>query len=139
MSCEGLLVVHAVSTFAMVGLIWFVQVVHYPMLARHAGEGFGEVEREHCNRTGFVAAPLMLVEVMTAALLMIGGFNPPLFLLAVILLIGAWISTFLLQVPCHKALLSGWNEEVHRRLVATNWIRTIIWTLRSFIMAFILV
>jgi hypothetical protein len=89
MSCEGLLVVHAVSTFAMVGLIWFVQVVHYPMLARHAGEGFGEVEREHCNRTGFVAAPLMLVEVMTAALLMIGGFNPPLFLLAVILLIGA--------------------------------------------------
>jgi hypothetical protein len=24
----------------------------------------------------------------------------------------------------------GWDDDVHRRLVSTNWIRTIGWTLR---------
>jgi hypothetical protein len=139
MSSEWLLVVHAASTFSMLGLIWFVQIVHYPMLARYSRGDFGAVEREHCDRTGFVAAPLMLAEAFTGVLLLVGGFHTPLFLASMALLGLVWLSTFLLQVPCHRALVAGWNERAHRRLVATNWIRTIGWTLRSLIIAFILV
>lgn len=139
MSQEWLLVAHAAATFSMLGLIWFVQVVHYPMIARYSRGDFGAVEREHCDRTGFVAAPLMLVEAFTGVWLLVLGFHSPLFQVSMALLGLVWLSTFLLQVPCHRALLAGWSDRAHRRLVATNWIRTAGWTLRSLIIAFILV
>lgn len=139
MSPEWLLVLHAASTFSMFGLIWFVQVVHYPMLARHSQEAFGSIEREHCDRTGFVAAPLMLLEAGSGVALFAAGFQSPLFLSGLGLLGIIWASTFLLQVPCHRTLLAGWDDHTHSRLVRTNWIRTAGWTLRSIIMAFILV
>lgn len=139
MTREWILVLHAAATFSMLGLIWFVQIVHYPMMSRFAREDFSAAEREHCDRTGFVAAPLMLFEAATGALLLIGGFHDPLFFVSMALLGIIWSSTFLLQVPRHRALLGGWNERAHHRLVATNWIRTACWTLRSIIISFILV
>jgi hypothetical protein len=51
------------------------------------------------------------------------------------LLLAVWGSTFLLQVPCHERLSAGWDEAVHARLVATNWIRTAGWTLRLVLLA----
>jgi L-asparagine transporter-like permease len=42
-----------------------------------------------------------------------------------------WIATFALQVPCHNRLGKGFDEAVHMRLVRTNWLRTVGWTLRS--------
>jgi hypothetical protein len=123
--------IHLFATFGMTGLIWFVQIVHYPMLARHAGPGFARTEREHCNRTGMVAAPLMLLELATLALLLLAGWRQPALLASIPLLVLLWLSTFLLQVPCHRALLAGWNPVAHRRLVRSNWIRTSAWTARS--------
>lgn len=123
--------VHLLTTFAMTGLIWFVQIVHYPMLARFGPDAFGEIEREHCDRTGFVVAPLMLVEASTAILLWLAGWRQPLFLLSLGLLALLWASTALVQVPLHRLLLQGRNEPALRRLVATNWIRTLAWTARS--------
>jgi hypothetical protein len=35
-----------------------------------------------------------------------------------------------LQVPCHRTLERGFDPAVARRLVATNWIRTVCWSLR---------
>ena len=122
---------HLASTLCMTGLIWFVQIVHYPMMSRFPRWNFSAVEREQCDRTGFVAAPLMLVEMATLGLLLLEGFRAPLFLWSAILLAVIWASTFLLQVPAHRALLNGWNPKIQRRLVWTNWIRTIGWSARS--------
>ena len=135
MPTDWIVAAHLFATFAMTGIIWFVQVVHYPMLARLPHENFGELEREHCDRTGFVVAPPMLVEAFTLVWLLFRGFHAPLFLFTAALLGVVWISTFTLQVPAHRALLQGWNEPAHRRLVFTNWIRTTAWTLRAVILA----
>ena len=54
------------STLAMVGLIWFVQVVHYPLFAKVGSAGFTEYEQLHQQRTTLVVAPLMLTEAATA-------------------------------------------------------------------------
>ncbi len=48
-----------------------------------------------------------------------------------LLLALVWFSTFLIQVPCHETLAVSFQAQVHRRLVATNWIRTVAWTLRG--------
>ena len=37
---EVLVVAHAAATLFMVGVIWFVQVVHYPLMARVSASEF---------------------------------------------------------------------------------------------------
>ena len=126
-------VVHLVATLLMAGVILFVQIVHYPLMVRVGGSEFADYEAGHTARTGWVVIPLMLTELVTAAWL---GASPPepadrlvarvgLGLLAVI-----WGSTFLLQVPAHRRLADGFDDPTHRRLVATNWIRTAAWAAR---------
>ena len=128
---------HLLTTFAMVGLIWFVQIVHYPMMASFDRENFASHEKEHCDRTGWVVVPLMLVEVFTFALLLIEGIRSNAFLISGLLLGVIWASTFLIQVPLHRRLLRGWNARLHQRLVTTNWIRTAAWTGRGFLLSWI--
>jgi len=49
------------------------------------------------------------------------------------LLVVVWASTFTIQVPLHARLSTGFDENVWRRLVNTNWVRTIAWTGRGVI------
>ena len=126
---------HLLTTFAMAGLIWFVQIVHYPMMTSFERKNFAAHEKEHCDRTGWVVVPLMLGEIFTFALLLLEGFRSNAFLVSGLLLGVIWASTFLLQVPLHRTLLRGWNDKAHRQLVATNWIRTIAWTGRAILLS----
>ena len=68
---EVLLLTHAAATLVIVGVIWFVQIVHYPLMARVSASEFAAYEREHQTRTTFVVAPTMLIEAVTAALLLV--------------------------------------------------------------------
>lgn len=131
---NSLLFLHAASTLAMAGLIWFVQVVHYPLFAHVDALSFSEFAAQHVRRTGFVVAPLMLIEAATAAWLAIW---PPSVEAAVTSYVGftllaiVWLSTALLQMPCHRRLENGKDLAIINRLVATNWIRTVAWTGRG--------
>ncbi len=127
------LIANLAATAVMVGVIWYVQLVHYPLMAGWPHEDFGLWEARHRERTGLVVIPPMLVEGITAAALLGGRLRQvPLWMpwAAAVLLGLVWVSTFALQVPCHDLLSMGWDDDVHRRLVSTNWIRTIGWTLR---------
>ena len=42
-----------------------------------------------------------------------------------------WASTFLVQVPLHEVLARGFDAEAHSRLVASNWLRTFLWSARA--------
>jgi hypothetical protein len=131
---EWLLPVHAGATLIMVGIIWFAQIVHYPLMDGVGREGFAEYERRNTLRTGWVVSPPMLTEGLTAIALL--GWRPPGISEAQVwsgvgLLLVIWASTFLLQVPRHKALLRGFDPRAHRALVRSNWIRTAAWSLRG--------
>lgn len=127
------LLAHAFSTLAMVGLIWFVQIVHYPLMARVGEANFSAYEQAHTARTTWVVVPLMLIELTTAAMLipLMGRDAMPLTVAGLIGLGLIWASTFLLQVPAHRRLLGGFDAHAHRRLVGTNWARTALWSLRG--------
>ena len=45
-----------------------------------------------------------------------------------------WLSTGLVQVPLHRKLALGYDAGAIRRLVVTNWIRTVAWTARAGLM-----
>lgn len=137
-TAEAILVIHTASTLVMVGLIWFVQIVHYPLLARFGAETSTSVAEEHQRRTGYVVALPMAVEgVTTLALLAdapssvwVGWPWIGAVLLAIVLL-----STVLLSVPLHARMAHAHDERTGRRLVLTNWPRTIGWTARGVISA----
>jgi hypothetical protein len=125
----------------MTGLIWFVQVVHYPLFDRADSATFREFAAAHQSRTSLVVFPVMLIEALTAVGMLIwqpSGAKPAELWLAMVLLVAIWLSTAFLQVPEHGRLSAGYLADAHRRLVATNWIRTVAWTLRSAILLRIL-
>jgi hypothetical protein len=141
-SQSAVLTSHLLATAAMVGLIWFVQLVHYPLFAAVGAGGFAEYEQLHQRRTSFVVGPLMAAEAATAVWLALAppegvGRAWPVLGLAALAVIHA--STVLLQVPQHAALSNGYDPAGVDRLVRTNWIRTVGWSLRGMIAAGIVV
>lgn len=137
-----LLTSHLFATAGMVGLIWFVQLVHYPLFESVGAEGFAEYERLHQRQTSFVVGPLMAVEGATAVWLVLAPPNQmsrllPLLGLGVLGVVHA--STVLLQVPQHTALVNGYDAARVRRLVRTNWVRTVGWSVRGIIAGIMLV
>jgi hypothetical protein len=49
-----------------------------------------------------------------------------------IVLVGIlWISTAAVQVPLHNRLATGFEAAAARKLCATNWLRTLVWSLRG--------
>lgn len=131
-----MLLVHVAATLVMVGLIWFVQVVHYPLMAQVSRSDFVGYEREHQRRTTFVVAPAMLLEAITAVMLLAfppAGVGPTWPALGASLLAVIWLSTFLIQVRQHRRLSQGFDAVTHRRLVWCNWLRTVAWTGRGIV------
>jgi hypothetical protein len=139
---SSVLVIHTVATLFMVGLIWFVQVVHYPLFNAIGRDSFVEYERRHTAQTTWVVGPAMLAEGGTASLLLgcnLSVFERNLAWIGLVLLFTIWFSTAWIQIPCHNSLSNQFSDEVHRRLVTSNWIRTIAWTIRGILSLLLLV
>jgi hypothetical protein len=125
---------HLAATLYMVGLIWFVQRVHYPLFARVGSTDFPAYERDHVSRTGPVVGPPMAIEATTSLALLASPSTlvpPGAAWLGLLLLALIWLSTALLQVPRHRELGNGFDAHSHGRLVTSNWIRTLAWTARG--------
>ncbi|MDG2020900.1 MAG: hypothetical protein P8J59_03020 [Phycisphaerales bacterium] len=130
---DVVLLVQIASTGLLTGLIWTIQMVHYPLFAAVGDVPFADYQHQHSKRITVLVGPLMLLEAASAALLV--GLRPtnvpewiPWAGLALVIVI--WLSTALIQVPCHTRLAGGFDSEVHQRLVRSNWIRTIAWSAR---------
>lgn len=128
------LILNSAATLVMVGVIWFVQLVHYPLLAVIGTDRAVEVAREHQRRTGWVVGGPMAVEGVTTLILLVerpDGVGALLPWVSAVLLAVALGSTVLLSVPLHEKMATNPDDTVGRRLVVTNWPRTVAWTLRG--------
>ncbi len=129
-----LLLVHLASTLIMVGVIWIIQIVHYPLFALVGEESFIRYSGQHNVLITYVVLPTMLIEIGTVGLLALARPSAiPAWLawLGFALVILIWASTFFLQVPAHNILGRGFDVNAHQVLVSTNWIRTIAWSVRG--------
>lgn len=129
-----LAVVHAGATCFMVGLIWFVQLVHYPLLARVVGPGYTDYHAHHSRLTTRLVVPVMAVEGASAVLLLAlrpAGVPAPWLWLGLLLSVVIWLSTALVQVPAHGKLQQSFEAQLHRGLVRNNWLRTLAWSARG--------
>ena len=137
----AVLVIGSAATWAMVGVIWIVQLVHYPMLVSWSERSPGSAVVEHQRRITWVVGPLMALEGTTALWLLVS--RP-----ATMSVLEAWGaaallgialgSTVLLQVPLHRELAQRHDHRAAERLVSTNWVRTAAWSLRGVLLASVL-
>ena len=130
-----MLLTHVFATLFMVGLIWFVQIVHYPLYSSVGREHFPEYEALHNRLTTWVVGPAMIVEMVTAVTLLRYSPNSSALLvwIGLALLAVIWLSTATLSVPAHNALTVEFSATAYRKLVSTNWIRTLAWSMRGLI------
>lgn len=136
----ALLVVHAAATWFMTGVIWIVQVVHYPLFSYADRATYPAFADAHGRLITLIVGPAMLTELATALLLL--ADRPPALpartaLVGLGLIAVIWASTALLQVPMHGQLSQGYEARAHGWLVTTNWIRTLAWTARSVLVGWV--
>lgn len=115
----------------MTGLIWLVQLVHYPAFHFVERKSFSDFHRFHSNRISWIVAPVMMLELLSSYFLLAqsqfavwawGNF------LIVVLL---FLLTATVSMPIHNRLTEGYNETDVNRLINTNWLRTALWSLRT--------
>jgi hypothetical protein len=126
-----LLIFNIAVSWGLFILIWLVQMIIYPGFHRIPSADFINYHRWYVIRISAIVLPLMLCEVIiTTGWLVFEGYTY--FSVGSGLLVAfIWLSTFLLQVPVHNQLQSGKDEAKIRRLVTTNWIRTIAWSVKT--------
>ncbi len=123
--------INVAVNWTLVGLIWVIQLVHYPTFAYVDNSNFLQFHAHHSKSISIIVMPLMLIELALATYFAYQNqwnfiaLTPLLFVLLI------WASTFFIQVPIHQKLGQGKNLVLIQKLVNTNWIRTIFWTIKA--------
>ena len=142
MLSEIIILIHVWATLLITGVIWFLQIVHYPLLQHVTRDGFSHYVYKHSQRAGCVIAPLMFLETLTAVLLLWWApaeIPPEVVWLGLGLIVVILAVTTFLQVPQLEKLTYGFKEEAFSALVRNHWLRTVVWTLRSLLVLWILI
>ncbi len=136
-----LLILNAATSWFMTGLIWFVQIVHYPLFNSVGAQEFQAYAEKHRQLTSLVVVIPMITELCTALLVAILWKRSDSWLLwlCFALAVGIWLSTACCSIPCHAKLCStGYSASTHHWLVLSNWLRTVLWTTRSIVLALLI-
>ena len=126
-----MLILHLIATSVMVGVIWVIQLVHYPSFHFVELKQYTTFQRFHMARISYVVIPAMLTELFTLILIVISMDQiDNLVLSSAILLIFIWLMTAVFFSGVHQKLTLGYDQTVVDKLVKLNWGRTLLWTLR---------
>lgn len=133
-SVRSLVIVHVLASWFMVGMIWTIQLVHYPLFDRVGPDSYVAFQAEHVDRIG----PFLLVPWLLEGLTLLGVLWLAFFAdhreLRVAAVVGAVAMAVVLAIsgfwsaPAHGDLADGFDASVHDRLMTANLIRSIAWT-----------
>jgi hypothetical protein len=133
MSFEQLSLVHLVATGFMVGLIWTIHAVHYPLFAL-VPEPYQPFQEAHMRRISWLLVAPWGIEVLSAAGLVVLAEQSDERALAVVGLglVGAIVAvTGLLAAPAHGRLRERFDADQHDHLMRVDLIRTLLWSARG--------
>ncbi len=124
---------------ALVGIIWIVQLVHYPSFHHYNEKDFRQSMKFHQDRISFIVLPLMISEIAISGWLTYAHYSQLRFI-GFLIVILIWTCTFTIQVPIHENLLAnGYDKSEVNKLVNSNWIRTFLWTIKLALVISILI
>lgn len=127
---DFLFFLNVISAFLLTGVIWTIQIVHYPSFHYIDKLSFVNFHQFHERRISIIVMPLMILELISSVALYFNDMSNHTFLLNLIIVGLIWCSTFFIQVPIHNILSQKKDNRMIKKLVNTNWIRTFLWSMR---------
>lgn len=121
------LVASQICAAYMCGVIWLIQLIHYPSFVSVEPSQFANFHHRHSAVMGVLVGPVMIVELL-AGLWLVSQHAHVVSLANVVIVLLLWIFTFFVSVPLHNQLSAGFDLKVIHQLVLTNWPRTFLWT-----------
>ena len=110
-------------------LIWLVQIIIYPSFRYTDVNQFDFWHNRYMGLITYFVAPLMLLQTGLVSLQIYNDFSWMILVNAICIGL-VWLSTAVLSIPCHTSLQkSGYNLPTIERLIATNWYRTVLWSI----------
>ena len=128
--------IHFLSTSLMVGIIWVIQLLHYPAFHFIKESDYVEFQHFHMERISLIVVPVMVLELFSAFML-VYYIQSNLLILCFIILLFIWLITFIFFTKLHQSLLDGYDKTIVDKLVRINWSRTILWSIRLIILIYI--
>jgi hypothetical protein len=123
------LYVNQLLSIYMFGFIWLVQLSIYPNFAFINPNDFQAVHQRHSTLMGALVGPIMVGELILSFWLIYGD-KSLISISNLLIVLGIWGLTFLVSVPLHNKLSSGFDILTIQKLINTNWFRTILWSLK---------
>ena len=114
--------------FGLVVLIWMTQLIVYPSFSQFEEERLKGWHGRYNQMITLIVAPLMFAQLGIAIwqLWLSPEFYP---ISSLILVLIAWLLTFLQAVPLHGKIATGESVMLAAaKLVKVNWWRTLVWT-----------
>jgi len=128
---------HLIFTSIMTGVIWVIQIVHYPSFHFIEKELYTAFQKFHMNKISIIVIPIMLAELITGMMLFLDkSSKSPFLIISFVILVLIWLITGVFFSKAHNELIAGYQELVINQLVAMNWIRTLLWTLRLLLLTY---
>ena len=112
------------------------QFITYPTFLDIDKDKFSDYHRKYVNNISFIVAPVMLIELLTLSL--IAYFSTDFLIIkSLFLLLVIWLTTFFIMIPSHNRISKSFNLKEIKSLINYNWVRTILWSFKLFIIIFL--
>ena len=129
---EAILFFHFFLTFFMTGIIWLIQLIHYPSFSFIDKNMYSKFQTFHMNRISFLVGPIMILELLSGFYLLLFFYSESnFFVINFILNILILNMTIIVFATIHKKLIEGFKFSLFAKLISMNWIRTILWSMKS--------
>lgn len=126
-----MITLHEIQTIAdtsMLVILWMVQLVIYPSFLRTEASQLVEWHKAYTSRVSFIIITFMFTQLGCAVMFAVNERQFVDWLVLALVLL-CWALTFFISLPLHRKIDQGDpTQELRRRLVGTNWPRTILWS-----------
>ena len=120
----------------MIGVILMTQLITYPSFLKIDKNDFVSFHKKYVRNISFIAVPIMILELLTLVYMNV-YINNLLFMKSLLVLIVIWLVTFIIIVPIHNQLSKKLEIDKIVSLIRYNWIRTVLWSSKIFIILYI--
>jgi hypothetical protein len=135
-----MLVIHIVATAIMVGVIWVIQLVHYPSFYFIKQKNYKSFQNFHMKNITYIVFPIMSIELFSGFFLVLIFEDSKILSVlyfSLFFLLSNWALTGIIFTRLHSELLEGYNKLIIKNMIKWNWIRTLFWSIRLFLLFYI--
>lgn len=134
------LLLNLISTLLIAGVLWFIQLVHFPLINEMPAKNMVNNGYYHMQKILGIINLLFIIDFITIVFLLLlvnSDLSATLMLINILIFLFTVILTRITFLPIHQNLSKNPNSFLISKLINLNWIRTLVWSLKVLFMLII--